>query len=119
MTQLSMGKMDQDMHHSTHRQSIMIFGHRSASEEDSDEDEDEDESSMMNWVIPPVAAPPKPAPSAINTTNLNNNLVNLISPITVQFCCFYGDLFTDVKQTTGWCNGGPKRWIQVSREMGR
>jgi len=49
---------------------------RSASEEDSDEDEDEDESSMMNWVIPPVAAPPKPAPSAINTTNLNNNLMS-------------------------------------------
>jgi len=51
---------------------------RSASEEDSDEDEDEDESSMMNWVIPPVAAPPKPAPPVLNMdpTNLKNNLMS-------------------------------------------
>jgi len=49
---------------------------RSASEEDSDE-EDEDESSMMNWVIPPVAAPPKPALPCINvdSANLRNNLM--------------------------------------------
>jgi len=48
---------------------------RSASEEDSDEDEDEDESSMMNWVIPPVAAPPKTAPPAINM-DIKNNLMS-------------------------------------------
>ena len=69
----------------------MILGHRSASEEDSDEDEDEDESSMMNWVIPPVAAPPKPAPPVLNMdpTNLKNNLVHIPSVI-VQFCGLYG-----------------------------
>jgi len=43
---------------------------RSASEEDSDE-EDEDESSMMNWVIPPVAAQPKP----VVKMEVNNNLM--------------------------------------------
>ena len=60
---------------------MMILGYRSASEEDSDEDEDEDESSMMNWVIPPVAAPPKPAPQTTNidSTNLKNNLVSMRS----------------------------------------
>ena len=57
-----------------HNTTIMLLELRSASEEDSDEDEDEDESSMMNWVIPPVAAPPKTAPPAINM-DIKNNLV--------------------------------------------
>ena len=62
-----------------------IVTHRSASEEDSDEDEDEDESSMMNWVIPPVAAPPKPPPINLDSTNLKNNLVNFLSLMILQF----------------------------------
>ena len=57
---------------------MLMYG-RSASEEDSDE-EDEDESSMMNWVIPPVAAQPKP----VVKMEVNNNLVSLIELFNVQ-----------------------------------
>ena len=78
----------------------MLMSGRSASEEDSDE-EDEDESSMMNWVIPPVAAQPKP----VVKMEVNNNLVGLSSSNHVK-----QDLnkYADDKQTTGRRYGGLK-----------
>ena len=76
----------------------MSMSGRSASEEDSDE-EDEDESSMMNWVIPPVAAQPKP----VVKMEVNNNLVGLSSSNHAK-----QDLYkcVDDKQTTGRRYGG-------------
>ena len=75
----------------------MSMSGRSASEEDSDE-EDEDESSMMNWVIPPVAAQPKP----VVKMEVNNNLVGSSSPM---FSNTYNQCADD-KQTTGRRYGG-------------
>ena len=75
----------------------MLMTGRSASEEDSDE-EDEDESSMMNWVIPPVAAQPKP----VVKMEVNNNLVGLSSSM---FSKTYNQCADD-KQTTGRRYGG-------------
>lgn len=97
------GKMVQLLYHSTHQRTIMILEHRSASEEDSDEDEDEDESSMMNWVIPPVAAQPKPAPP--QTTNLKNNLVSIASSLLLSPSMIFFSSLVDVEQAAGWCNG--------------
>ena len=75
----------------------MLMSGRSASEEDSDE-EDEDESSMMNWVIPPVAAQPKP----VVKMEVNNNLVGLSSSnhAKARLKC------ADDKQTSGRRYGG-------------
>ena len=76
---------------------MLMYG-RSASEEDSDE-EDEDESSMMNWVIPPVAAQPKP----VVKMEVNNNLVGLSSSNHAKARLV---LCADDEQTTGRRYGG-------------
>ena len=77
----------------------MSMSGRSASEEDSDE-EDEDESSMMNWVIPPVAAQPKP----VVKMEVNNNLVGLFELF--KSCKARLIQCADDKQTTGRRYGG-------------